>query len=40
MNGKQVKFTLSITNGKQAHEMTVEKTYEGKNECNREESCN
>jgi len=25
MNGKQVKFTLSIRNGKQAHEMTVEK---------------
>ncbi len=40
INGKQVKFTLSIRNGKQAHEMTVEKTYDGKNECNRKESCN
>lgn len=25
MNGKQVKFTISIKNGKQAREMTVEK---------------
>ena len=40
MNGKQVKFTLCIRNGKQAHEMTVEKTHEGKNECNRKQSCN
>ncbi len=40
MNGKQVKFILSIRNGKQAHEMTVEKTYEGKNECNIKQSCN
>jgi hypothetical protein len=40
MNGKQVRFTLSIRNGKQAHEMTMEKTHEGKNECNRKQSCN
>jgi translation initiation factor IF-3 len=40
MNGKQVKFNLSIRNGEQAHEMTVEQTYNGKNECNRKESCN
>jgi type IV secretory pathway VirB4 component len=40
MSGKQIKFTLSIRNGKRAHEMTVEKTHEGKNEYNRKESCN